>query len=133
MIEDRSAIEGPISALESGFRFAAEHGCSHLLLLACDMPFLPLDLLPRLQRAIGEAKAALPVSEDRPQTMAGLWQVDPEALEAYLATGQRSLWRFAEQQNAVRVHWGDPASRDLFADIDDQAALDEAERRLAKE
>lgn len=130
VIEDRALIEGPVAALESGFRFAAEHGCSHLLLLACDMPFLPPDLLPCLQRAIGEAKAALPVSEDRPQTMAGLWQVDPEALEAYLATGQRSLWRFAKQQNAVRVDWDDPAP---FADIDDQAALNEAERRLAKE
>lgn len=94
------------------------------------MPFLQPDLLPRLQQAIGDAKAALPVSEDRPQTMAGLWQADPEALEAYLATGQRSLWRFAEQQNAVRVDWDDPAP---FADIDDQAALNEAERRLAKE
>lgn len=97
------------------------------------MPFLPRDLLPHLQCAIGEAKAALPVSEDRAQTMAGLWQVDTEALEAYLATGQRSLWRFAEQQNAVRVEWEDPASQDPFVDIDDQAALNEAERRLAKE
>lgn len=131
--KDSALIEGPIAALESGFRFAAEHGCSYLLLLACDMPFLPPDLLPRLQRAIGEAKAALPVSEGRPQTMAGLWKVDPEPLEVYLATGQRSLWRFAEQQNAVRIYWEDPASHDPFADIDDQAALDEAERRLVKE
>lgn len=131
VLTDNFSDAGPIAALQSAFRFAGEIGCKHVLMIGCDMPFLPDDLISRLSAAIGHAGAALPLTADRPQTMAGLWKVDGEALEHYLNSGQKSLWSFAELQHAVRVDWPCERGHDPFVDIDDEAALGAAERMLA--
>ena len=121
---------GPISALASAFRFAIRQHCSHVLLVACDMPFLPRDLLPRLAAAIGDKGAALPVSEGHLQAMAGLWRVAPDQLAAFIAQGGRSLRRFAEVQEATEIQWPADGSGNAFEDIDDLAQLRDAEVRL---
>ena len=122
---------GPISALASAFRFAGEQHCSHVLLVACDMPFLPRNLLPRLAAAIGDKSAALPVAEGHLQAMAGLWRVAPDELAAFIAQGGRSLRRFAEAQEALEIQWPADGSGDAFEYIDDQTQLREAEARLS--
>lgn len=131
LIDEQPEI-GPISALASGFDFAEQNGCSHILLLACDQPFLPADLADRLEAAIGDAGVAMPISADKDQNMAALWRCDRAALQEYIAGGGRSLWKFAEQVGKVRVEW-DECGADPFADIDDRSQLAAAEKRLNEE
>ena len=120
---------GPIGALASGFAFAKECDASHVLLIACDQPFLPADLPARLAAAIGDAGVALPVSAGHDQNMAALWRCDGPALTSYIDGGNRSLWGFAEVVGITRVAW-ECEGADPFADIDTQADLSAAEARL---
>lgn len=132
-LTDETENLGPISALESGFRFASDNGRSHLLMIGCDQPFLPLDLAERLCAAIGDHGVAVPFSGGHGQYMAALWKVDPTGLQAYVARGGRALWRYAEAIGMATVPWPDDNGRGPFADIDDPAALAEAERRIRDE
>lgn len=129
-LADGTPQEGPVSALESGFRFAEAQQCSHLLMIACDQPFLPADLLERLKAAIADKGVAVPVSDGHDQYMAALWKVDRPALVSYIAAGGRALWRFAETVGMARVPWPSDSGEDCFTDIDDAASLAEAEARI---
>ncbi|NJO37071.1 MAG: NTP transferase domain-containing protein, partial [Rhizobiales bacterium] len=93
---DRIADIGPISALESAFRFAWEQGREKVILIGCDQPFLPSDLAVRLDRKIAASDCAMPVSNTKDHPMAALWRVDSAGLADYISAGGRSLWRFAE-------------------------------------
>lgn len=123
---------GPISALASGFAFSVRGDCSHVLLLACDQPFLPDDLAKRLADAIGDNGVAIPVSNGHDQNMAALWRCAPNKLKDYIAGGGRSLWRFGESVGITRVNWDD-SDADSFTDIDDRVQLAAAEERLRTE
>ncbi len=127
-LPDAAADLGPISALDSAMRFAAQHGAGHVLLVSCDMPFLPADLLQRLSDAIGGAGAALPDVAGRVQPLAALWRVDLAALDAYIAGGGRSLWRFAEGQAMVCL----PAQAADFANINTPEELASAAARFKR-
>ena len=127
--QDAAPDLGPVGALASGFAFAGEESCSHVLLIACDQPFLPADLPHRLADAIGDAGVALPVSAGHDQNMAALWRADERALATYLDKGRRSLWGFAEEVGIVRVPWSEDEG-DPFADIDTRDDLAAAEARL---
>ena len=132
LLVDEAPDRGPVSALLSGFRFAAVRESGWILMLAGDQPFLPGDLAERLSAAIGGHGVAIPVSDGRDQNMAALWRANLPALERYVASGGRSLWGFAEQVGLVRVPWDD-GSGDRFADIDDRDQLAAAEARIASE
>lgn len=121
---------GPINALASAFRFATEQSRERVLLIGCDQPFLPHDLIERLGAVIGNHQAAMPVSAERYQPMAALWQVDAAALAGYIAQGGTSLWRFASAQGVVHVDWPVSGGPDPFANINDPATLAEAERHF---
>lgn len=127
---DQLPDAGPVSALASGFRFAASQGASHILMIGCDQPFLPTSLAQCLIAAIGHGGAAVPVSLGRDQYMAALWRVDPVALDRFTGSGGRALWRYAASVGMVRVPWPDNGGPDDFADIDDRPAFEAAERRL---
>jgi molybdopterin-guanine dinucleotide biosynthesis protein A len=125
-LPDQTPGIGPISALASGMDFAAAQGCDTLLLIGCDMPFLPDDLLPQLAAALPGHGAALPESGGRLHPMAGLWRVAVPAVADYIGGGGQSLWGFAERQGMVRVAWPDGP----FANINSPADLAAAEARL---
>lgn len=129
---DNATDIGPVSALLSGFRHARDQGIDAVLLIACDQPFLPDDLPQKLLAAIGEGAVAIPRSNGHDQHMAALWRVDVPSLEAYVAEGGRSLWRYAETRGLVRVEWDTDSGDDPFADIDDRSALAVAETRWDK-
>ncbi len=127
-LADRLPGIGPISALASGMEFAAAQGSDRLLMIGCDMPFLPSDLLPRLAAALPGHGAALPESGGRLHPLAGLWRVDAPALAAYIAAGGQSLWGFAERQGLVKVVW--EAGDDPFANVNSPADLAAAADRI---
>lgn len=122
---------GPISALASAMERASAMRRSHVLLIGCDMPFLPDNLIPRLVGAIGEAGAAMPESGGYLHPLAALWRVDMPAAERYIAAGGQSVRRFAETVGLVRVAWD--LLPDPFANINDAASLAKAEARLREE
>jgi molybdopterin-guanine dinucleotide biosynthesis protein A len=130
LLFDRHRGIGPISALASAFDHAQEHGRTAVLMIGCDMPFLPGDLVDRLSAALAEDKGvALPSSRGRLHPAAALWRTDTAALAAYMARGGQSLRRFAEAVGMAEVAWDDNAS-DPFANINDAAALAAAEARM---
>ena len=132
LLSDAAPGLGPISALASAFRLAAQQGRAHALLIGCDQPFLPLDLAATLAAAIGDERVAMPVREGKFQPLAALWQVDEAALSDYIAGGGRSLWRFAAQRGVLHVAWPvDSAAPDPFANINDPATLAAAEQHFA--
>ena len=127
---DRRADPAPINALEIGFAYAERHGCTHIMLLGCDMPLLPADLLEKLLAAIGDAGAALPQTDKFSHPLAGLWRTNHEALAAYLVAGERALWKFAKVMGAVTVDWPAAETERGFLNINDEAALARAETLL---
>ena len=86
---------GPLGGLAAALRHAGEQGFSHVLSTGVDVPDLPFDLADTLA---GEG-AAIVAS----QPVVGLWPVEAGAvLEAFLAGGGRSLYRFAD---AIGARW----------------------------
>lgn len=121
---------GPISALASAMAWASTMRRSHVLLIGCDMPFLPDNLISQLVGAIGEAQAAMPESGGYLHPIAALWRVDLPAVEGFIAAGGQSVRQFAETGGLVRVAW--TMLPDPFANINDVAMLTEAEARFTR-
>lgn len=130
LLADRAPGIGPIGALDSAFHFALEAKRPRVLMIGCDQPFLPDDLLARLDSVIDGCGAAMPHCQGRDQPIACLWRVDCAALSAYIDDGGRALYRFAEQVGARRAEWLAGPDESPFANINDTAALENAERRL---
>ena len=128
LLVDRHRDIGPISALASAFDHACAHGRAAVLMIGCDMPFLPGDLVERLSAALNGKGAALPVSGGRLHPAAALWRPDRDALAAYIANGGQSLRRFAEAAGFAEVTW--EGAPDPFANVNDAAALAAAEARV---
>lgn len=128
VVLDRHSGIGPITALASAFDFAETKACDHVLMVGCDQPFLPTDLLSHLGSVIGSAAAAVPVNKGREQPMAALWRTDSASLAKYIADGGQSLRLFAQDLRAIFIDW--QADEDPFFDVNDQHALALAERRI---
>lgn len=123
-------IEGPLGGLAAALAWAGEQGRVAVLILPCDMPFVPADLEPRLRSALGAQSAALAASGGRLHPVCSLWRVAAlEHMPAYASVGRRSLQGFAEAVGFVAVDWPvDPA--DPFFNVNTAADLAEAEARL---
>lgn len=132
-VYDPPSLEGPLGGLGAALRFADGLAAAHVLTIPCDMPWLPDDLADRLLAGLGDmAFAALPVVEGELQAICGLWRASCLArLEAYAATGRRSLRGFASFVGAVEVPWDQSAS-DRFLNINCPEELRAAELILAE-
>lgn len=119
---------GPISALASAMQFAHDRQRPAVLMIGCDMPFLPDDLIERLQAALPGHGAAMPVSGGRRHPMTTLWAPHVTAIEAHIAQGGQSLWRFADGVGLAEVDWDDQP--DPFLNINQPADLAAAEQRF---
>ncbi len=132
LLVDAEANGGPLSALASALDWAAESGKRHVLMIGCDTPFLPHDLLHRLS-AIGSDTVAMAKSGDRLHPACALWPVTARAaLDDDAVTGRRSLIGFAETVGYWPVEW--PALPfDPFFNINTPDDLARAEAHLAKQ
>lgn len=123
--------QGPIAGVASALAFAKELGADRVLTVPCDTPFLPADLLERLDAALLTTElAAMATSNDQSHPSCTLWRVEAAAsLPAYVAAGRGSLHGFAEAVGFVAVDWpiltGDP-----FFNINSAADLAMAEEML---
>lgn len=87
---------GPLGGLAAALRHAAEQGYPHVLSAGVDAPDLPHDLAASL------AGTGAAIVESQP--VVGLWPVEAApVLEAFIAAGGRSLYRFADHIGARRV------------------------------
>lgn len=87
---------GPLGGLAGALRHAEATGFTHVLAAGVDAPDLPHDLAAILA---GEGAA---IVESQP--VVGLWPVAASpALEAFMAEGGRSLYRFADHIGARRI------------------------------
>lgn len=87
---------GPLGGLAAALRHAGAHGYAGVLSAGVDAPDLPHDLALSLA---GEGAA---IVESQP--VVGLWPASAApALEAFIASGGRSLYRFADHIAARRV------------------------------
>ncbi len=124
-IYDRPCVEGPLAGLLAALDWGKRAGLSHVLTLPCDTPFLPENVLTKLWCAARDAGApAVAESNDRRHPTCAIWPVRslPD-VEAYAATGRRSLSGALETCEAVDVSW--PLSApDAFVNINTPGDLE---------
>ena len=107
-VADEPGLEGPLGGLAAGLRFAAQCEREKLLAIPADSPFLPPDLVPRLERSLVGVAVAVARSGGRLHPACALWRSEVLGLlESYAATGRRSLKGFAEYAGFTAVDWRD--------------------------
>ncbi|MGQ0588285.1 MAG: molybdenum cofactor guanylyltransferase [Sphingosinicella sp.] len=132
LLLDDAAIAGPLGGLAAALRFARSHGHEAVLTLPCDMPFAPPDLPGRLGTAIEARAAAIAASGGEIHPVCAMWRRDVlDRLDAYLATGRRSLRGFAETVGFIEVDWS-VGSLDPFFNINSAQDLRRAEAMLLR-
>jgi len=91
-LTDRHPGNGPLEGLASALEVLE---APRVLLAACDMPFLSLDLLRHLRRQADDADAIVPCSPRGPEPLLGIYAKRAlPALRSFLAEGNRSAVRF---------------------------------------
>jgi len=128
VILDDPDIPGPLGGLASALAWAEASGADRVLTLPCDMPFLPADLLDRLDEALTDDKAvAVPASGGRLHPVCALWRtVALPVLVRRAAAGQLSLTGLSEAVGRIVVDWP-LQQRDPFLNINTLDDLAHAE------
>ena len=113
---------GPLAGLHAGL-CAATH--SLLLTAPCDSPFLPLDLLSRLKKAIGENDLAVAKTGDQPHPVFALVRQSVRGnLERFLSGGGRKIDAWYASLKVIEVAFDDEA--DAFRNINTREELNSA-------
>ncbi len=111
---DDAPGQGPLAALVTAFRCTQAEA---MLLVACDMPFLPAPLLARLAEVLAESALdwVVPVQDGRLHPLCGVYRRTAAAKAAsLLAAGRRSMHDLlsADGLGGCRVEpdprWGPP-------------------------
>jgi molybdopterin-guanine dinucleotide biosynthesis protein A len=129
VLPDPAPDLGPIGALLAGMAAAERRQLDRVLMIGCDQPFLPADLLARLAAALSGHGAAVPRRAGHLQPLAALWRVDRPALAAFVAGGGRALHGFAAARGFIAVDWSEPGP-DPFANVNTPADLAAAAARF---
>ena len=105
-----SEFPGPLAGVLAGLDWAAEQGVDHILTVAADTPFFPMDLRSRLEqeRVLQAMPIVLAVTHGsgklyRHPTF-GLWPVSlRDDLRQALATGMRKVVLWTDQHGAAEA------------------------------
>jgi molybdenum cofactor guanylyltransferase len=105
--DEAAGFAGPLAGLLAGLSHARFGlACT----VPCDSPFVPLDLVVRLHRALQENAADVAVARtiDRVHPVFALYRRDLRAdLQAYLASGERRVQAWQARQRRVEVSFDD--------------------------
>ncbi len=86
---------GPLAGILAGLEHAAARGVARVVSVSGDAPFLPGDLVARLDAAGPETGIALAASGERQHYTIALWPTAlRDALRAYLERGERRVGAF---------------------------------------
>lgn len=122
---------GPLAGILAGLRYAEQHGASDIVSIPTDTPFLPPDLVARLEHARTTANTPLACAASRGWThpVIGLWPTAlAPALEAALTSGARKIDRWTAEHGIAHANFdGEP---DPFFNANTPEDLAEAERHL---
>lgn len=116
---------GPLAGVLAGLDWAAGRGAEAIVTAAADSPFLPLDLVTRLERVGGLVLARSPGGR---QPTFGRWPVSLRAdLRSALAEGVRKVVIFTRAMDGA---WADFPDDDAFFNVNTPEDLAQAETRL---
>ena len=111
--DEIGGFAGPLAGLHAGLK-AASHPI--VVTVPCDSPFLPSDLVSRLQQSLGEKDLAVAKTGDQPHPVFALMKRQVrESLEAFLAAGGRKIDAWYAALKVVEVSFDDEA--DAFRNI----------------
>jgi len=113
---------GPLAGLHAGLSSA-----SHPLVLTapCDSPFLPLDLLSRLERDLGRNDLAVAKTGDQAHPVFSLVRVSVlDHLSEFLSSGGRKIDAWYSTLKTIEVPFDDEA--DAFRNINTREELNSA-------
>jgi molybdopterin-guanine dinucleotide biosynthesis protein A len=127
---------GPLAGILAGLDWAAVHrpDVPWMLSAAADCPFLPRDLVARLQRALldQDAELAVAASDGQAHPVIGLWRVDlrDELRHALVIEDVRKIDRWTARYRLATVTWP-TTPLDPFFNANTAEDLAEAERLAA--
>ena len=118
---------GPLAGVLAGVDWAARLGAERIVTVPADAPFLPVDLVARLDAA---GELAVAASRGQVHFVVARWPARlADALRAALARGERTVEGFQRAHGAVAVEW--KAAPDPFFNINAPEDLHAAEAMLA--
>ena len=113
---------GPLAGLHAGLS-QARHPLA--VTVPCDSPFLPLDLVARLGKALGANDLAVAKTGDQPHPVFSLVRRSVlEHLEAFLRNGGRKIDAWYSTLEVIEVSFDDEA--DAFRNINTREELNDA-------
>jgi molybdenum cofactor guanylyltransferase len=119
--DEIGGFAGPLAGLHAGLK-VARHPL--VVTVPCDSPFLPSDLVARLENALAGKDLAVAKTGDQPHPVFALMKRQVrESLEAFLAAGGRKIDAWYAALKVVEVSFDDEA--DAFRNIN---TLDELRR-----
>jgi len=122
---------GPLGGVEAALRYALAHGFHCIATAPCDAPFLPLDLVARLEEAAVGASVCVAEGPGGLEPAFALWRADARAgVETALAEGVASLRDALARLGAKIVRFDRDDDGDRFANVNTPADLAAAEARL---
>ncbi len=117
--DEISGFAGPLAGLHAGMR-AAKH--SLVVTVPCDSPFLPLDLVSRLQKSLGENELAVAKTGEQAHPVFALVRTSTLGnLERFLAGGGRKIDAWYGALKFIEVPFDDEA--DAFRNINTREEL----------
>ena len=123
--DDIGGFAGPLAGLHAGLK-AANHDL--VATVPCDSPFLPLDLVRRLDSFLGDNDLAVAKTGEQPHPVFVLTRRSiRENLERFLASGGRKIDAWYASLSVVEVSFDDEA--EAFRNINTADELRQADRR----
>jgi molybdopterin-guanine dinucleotide biosynthesis protein A len=120
--DEIGGFAGPLAGLHAGLSAVT---WELAVTAPCDSPFLPLDLVARLQAALGEHDLAVAKTGDQPHPVFSLVRRSVRAhLGAFLAGGGRKIDAWYASLKVVEVPFDDEA--DAFRNINTREELGQA-------
>jgi molybdopterin-guanine dinucleotide biosynthesis protein A len=111
--DEIAGFAGPLAGLHAGLKAAAH---PLVVTVPCDSPFLPSDLVSRLEKSLTGRDLAVAKTGDQPHPVFALMKRQVrESLEAFLAAGGRKIDAWYAALNVVEVNFDDEA--DAFRNI----------------
>jgi molybdenum cofactor guanylyltransferase len=131
IIADRLHTNTPLAGLHACLAYAAEHAYDAVLTTGCDQPFLPLDLVTRLEEEGRATGAAVGQSGGQTHYLTGLWSAALAAeLERNIARGMHRVQDFVNHVATEKVDWP-IIPHDPFFNVNSKADLKTANEILA--
>ena len=120
--DEIGGFAGPLAGLHAGLK-AASHPL--VVTVPCDSPFLPLDLIERLEAHLGENQLAVAKTGEQPHPVFSLVRRDVlENLEQFLRAGGRKIDAWYASLRTIEVNFDDEA--DAFRNINTLEELGKA-------